>query len=816
MDRSMHELNYKNPAAAWSEALPLGSGRIGAMVFGDVTKDRVQLNEDTMWYGSPMNRVNPSAYENLGKVRELILAGEIKEAEELLRFAFTGNPLSMRHYQNGGDFWIRPMDTATPYTDYRRSLSLQTAVAEVSYKQGEITYTRTYFISEKFDTIIIEITADKPGTVNLDGQLTRNKEYDTVGKVAENLVMLKGNLGKGGLDFALAYTASVVGGSLQTIGENIVVRNADKARFYITAGTTFQDYLEDFTAHDEDCDFSGERLAEIAASEVIWKKDLEQRLIRTLEAVRGASYEEVLAEHIQCHRELYDRVKLEIVPAVVGQSAEALNGDTALQSRRFNDAEATTDIRLANIKQGGTDNALMCLYFNFGRYLMITGSRPGTMPLNLQGIWNEKMNPPWDSKYTVNINTEMNYWPVEICNLPECHEPLFDLLRRTVKRGQKTAWEMYHCRGFVIHHNTDIWADTAPQDIWMPGTYWVMGGAWLCAHIWMHYEYTQDLDFLASTYDILEQAVLFFVDYLTEKDGQVILCPSVSPENTYILPSGNGGRICFNSTMDIMILRELLKNFITASELLCQEEVAEYPAQHILTSGTVQPELVQQAREILSELPTAQIGQYGQIMEWVEDYQEKDPGHRHISHLYALHPGNEITVDGTPELARAARVTLERRLAHGGGYTGWSCAWLINFYAKLWDGENSLKMLKKLLSESTDINLMDTHPGKNGSVFQIDGNLGACAAILHMLIQSNEERVILLPACPAEWSSGSLSGVKVVGNATFDITWENGKITTCTIHAFSDWNKEVVCNGKSQIVTLKAGDTTNLVNVEHM
>lgn len=783
------KLYYTNQAVAWTEALPLGNGRLGAMVYGIVDKDRIQINEDTIWYGGPQNRVNHSAYENLEKIRSLIMDGEIQKAEELLRYAFTGNPLSMRHYQSGGDFWLRSRETE-PITDYERTLSLRDAIAQVTYKQGEVTYSRTYFISEELQTLIVEVSADQPGAVNVDGQVTREKKYDSV-SVTDDIVMLKGNLGKGGLDFALAYTATSEGGMVQVIGENIVIRNADKARFYITEGTTFQEYLADFMAHDADCNLESERLAELGMQEVAWRRKLVERLTDTLQQAKKVPYCQALEEHIQNHRRLYDRVCLRLEPEVT--------------------AAIPTDARLAAIKQGADDNELMTLYFNYGRYLMITGSRPGTLPLNLQGIWNDKMQPPWDSKYTININTEMNYWPAEICNLSECHEPLFDLLRRTVKRGQRTAWEMYHCRGFVIHHNTDIWADTAPQDIWMPGTYWVMGGAWLCAHIWMHFEYTQDIKFLASLYDVLEQAVLFFCDYMSEKDGKMILCPSVSPENTYALPDGNGGCVCYNSTMDIMILRELLQNFVAASELLGKPETISALDAMKTEKPVIQESLVRNAMEMLPKLPKTQIGKYGQIMEWAEDYEEKDKGHRHISHLYGLHPGSEITVDGTPKLAQAARVTLERRLAHGGGYTGWSCAWLINFYAKLWDGENAYKMLKKILSESTDKNLMDTHPGKNGSVFQIDGNMGACAAIVHMLIQSNARRVILLPACPKAWNTGSLQGVKVVGNALFDIAWKDGTITSCRIHAAFDWEKEIHYNGQKVHVALKAGESFTLV-----
>ena len=375
----------------------------------------------------------------------------------------------------------------------------------------------------------------------------------------------------------------------------------------------------------------------------------------------------------------------------------------------------------------------------------MASSRPGSLPATLQGIWNEAMEPCWDSKYTININTEMNYWPAEMCGLAECHLPLFDHLFRMWENGRRTAGEMYGCRGFVAHHNTDIWGDCAPQDIYVPATYWVMGAAWLCTHIWRHYLYTCDREFLKKMYPILEDAVLFFHDFLMEVDGNLMTCPSVSPENTEIL-------------------RDLMEGYLSASEVL-----------------QVKSQMVEDTKKILEKIPGLSIGRHGQIMEWREDYEEQEPGHRHISHLYALHPSWQITPDKTPELAEAAERTLERRLAYGGGHTGWSCAWIVNFYARLGRGEEALENLNRLWSRSTFTNLMDNHPMGNGFVFQIDGNLGATAAIAEMLVQSDPDRVILLPALPKQWREGCVRGLTAVGGILVDLSWKEGKMTECVV-----------------------------------
>jgi len=736
----MSSIIFDKEAEQFEEALPIGNGRLGAMVYGRVEKDLLQLNEDSIWYGGPMNRINPEAKKHLNEVRELIFQGAIPEAEEMLRYCFSGTPYAMRPYQSLGECQIEEKEKGE-VTNYKRELSLDTATAFVRYQKKGVTYTRTYFCSAPEQVIAVEFTSSQQGKLSFDVLLSRKRFYDGVKNDGKNTIFLYGNLGKGGLDFSLACRAETQDGTVTCIGAHLVVRNATRVWLYLAAASTFRE------------------------------KCPEKYLIHLFDEAVKKGFSVLKAEHEKEYQSYYNRVNL------------TLKED--LQKKDW-----TTDQRLQAVKEGETDTGLVKLYFDYGRYLLLSSSRPGSLPANLQGIWNDRMEPAWDSKYTININIEMNYWPAEPCNLSECHEPLFTLLRRIMESGKKTAREMYGCRGFVAHHNVDIWADTAPQDIYIPATYWVMGGAWLCTHLWMHYEYTMDREFLVSVYEIIEQAVLFFEDFLVKKEGLFLICPSVSPENTYIMKNGIQGRVCVSSTMDNEIVRQLLEIYLKSSEILEK-----------------QGEIQKKAEEILQHLPDMKIGKHGQIMEWMEDYDELEPGHRHVSQLYALHPGNRITVDQTPELAEAARKTLERRIAHGGGYTGWSCAWLIHFYARLWDGEKAWELLQKLLRSSTYPNLMDNHPGKQGSVFQIDGNFGGCSAILEMLVQSNEERVVLLPACPVEMEEGELEGIRLKGNAFLQMKWKQGKVIYAQISAKSDWNRRVIWNGQEKEVFLNAGES---------
>ncbi len=731
----MSKLWYDKPADRWEEALPIGNGRMGAMIFGTVEAEHIQLNEDSVWYGGHVDRNNPDAWKNLPRIRELILSGRIPEAQELMTYALSGIPQSQKPYQTLGDLTLRFKGLDGNITDYVRCLSLDDAVHTVQVKADETTYTRETFLSNVDDVMVMRITAEGKQKLSFSALLTRERFYDSVLAVDGETILLKGDLGKGGLDFAMMLKAVAEGGTCEVIGEHLIVSNADAVTLLFTAGTTFR------------------------------FEDLRQQLNEILSKAAKQSYETLKVRHTEDYQRLYNRVVFDL---------EGVEGCEAL----------TTAERLAKAKNGDVDQGMAKLYFDFGRYLLIACSREGSLPANLQGIWNKEMSPAWDSKYTININTQMNYWPAEVCNLSECHMPLFDLIKRMVPNGQKTAEVMYHCRGFVAHHNTDMWGDTAVQDHWIPASYWVLGAAWLCTHQWMHYEYTRDKEFLEEAFPIMREAALFFLDFLMEDKGYLKVCPSVSPENIYILPNGVQGAVCVGATMDNQILRDLFGQCLKAAEVLGVED-----------------ELNQQIKAALDRLVPTQIGVRGNIMEWPEDYEELEPGHRHISHLYGLHPSSQITMDETQELAQAARRTLEYRLAHGGGHTGWSRAWIINLYAKLWDGEVAYHNLEQLISKSTLPNLFDNHPP-----FQIDGNFGGTAAIAEMLVQSNDRRIVLLPALPKAWKDGSIKGLCVRGGAEIALEWRGGRLTKAVIRAKHNIRTSIIYKQKKLEISLEAGE----------
>ena len=712
----MGMLWFDKPAEEWSQALPIGNGRLGAMVSGGGKSEILQLNQDSIWYGGHIDRINPDAKSHLGEVRGLILSGKIPEAENLLRYTFSGTPRSERPYQPLGNVEMTFHETGTEISGYRRELALEKGIVTECYTVPERKMYKEYLASYPHGVIALHMEAEGEA-ISLDILLRRAKFYDHTGKLDERTIYMDAVLGAGGVSFLAAVRAQTEEGEVRVLGEHLLVRGAKELTLYIGCETSY--YEED------------------------WKKVLQEKLDKAC----GDGYARVREEHEKDYRALFDRVALEL-----GEG----DGKAALAAE-----ELPIDRRMEEGREKGFHSDFAALYFQYGRYLLISSSRPGSLPANLQGIWNEEMQPPWDSKFTININTEMNYWPAEICGLSECHLPLFDHLLRMWEKGRETAERMYGCRGFVAHHNTDLWGDCAPQDIYIPATYWVMGGAWLCTHIWLHYAYTQDEAFLKRMYPLLKDAVLFFHDYLIEVDGKLATCPSVSPENTYILPSGVRGCVCAGSSMDNQILRDLMEGYLKASHVL-----------------GIQDEVTGKTCEILQRLPGTKVGKYGQIMEWMEDYDEAQPGHRHISQLYALHPSHQITVDKTPELAEAASRTLERRLAHGGGHTGWSCAWIVNLYSRLGDGEKAYRNLQKLWSQSTFPNLMDTHPRGNGHTFQIDGNLGAAAAIAEMLVQSDEDRVLLLPALPAQWTKGRVAGIALWGGGRIDLDWEGGRLVS--------------------------------------